>query len=211
MFCVSVSTATATDYAVASDAKRITVDQTIQPGQAVTLPSFGIYNKGTKPANYQMSVVAISAQGGIDPSWVSFQPKDFSLQPGGMSKITATITIPDGAQAGTYKALLAGRLVTPGQASVTMSVGIGPLVTVRVASGWWLSAAWFKVAGRFHDSAPWSYFGAVVVILGLLAAVLALVQRRSRRRRLVTGRVEQGPVADDAGELMANAQSQSQS
>ena len=207
MFCVSASTATATDYAVASDAKRITVDQAIHPGQTVTLPSFGIYNKGTKPANYRMAVVAIGAQGGIDPSWVSFEPKDFSLQPGGMSKVTATIAVPDGAQAGTYKALLAGRLLSPGQASVTMSVGIGPLVTVQVASGWWLSAAWFKVTGLFHDSAPWSYFGAVVVVLGLAAAVLALVQRRSRRRRTAVRRVEQGDlIHDDAGELRGSAQ-----
>jgi hypothetical protein len=207
LLCAFASTAFATDYAVGSDAKRITVDQAVHPGQRVTLPSFGIYNQGTKPAHYQMTVVAIDGAEGIDPTWVSFEPKEFSLQPGEVSRITATITVPDGARAGTYQALLAGRLASRGQASVGMSVGIGPLVTVRVASGWWLSAAWYKTTGAFNDTAPWSYLGGVVIVLGLLAAGLALLQRRLRRRRLaVAGGPEGERAPEGARELSGSVQ-----
>ena len=92
--CLPLSTSSATDYSIGSDARSITVDQALHPGQTVTLPDFGIYNQGTKPADYQMAVVALSADGGIDPSWVGFQPEEFSLQPGEMSRITASISVP---------------------------------------------------------------------------------------------------------------------
>jgi len=178
----SVSTALATDYAVGSDAKRITVDQAVHPGQSVALPAFGIYNKGTKAASYEMTVVAIGAKDGLAASWVSFDPQEFQLEPGEQSRITATIKIPSGTPAGTYQALLAGRMVAKSQASVGMSVGIGPLVTVRVASGWWLSAAWYRTTALYDSATPWSYFGTAIVILALAAAAIALIQWRSRRR-----------------------------
>jgi hypothetical protein len=66
-----------------------------------------------------------------------------------------------------------------------MSVGIGPMLTLEVAEGSWLSAAWYKVSGFFPRHAPWSYFGSIVVALAVLAMVLTLRSRRA-------GRVGQG-------------------
>ena len=178
---VPSATAWATDYAVGSDAASIKVDQAIQPGQTVTLPVFGIYNKGTKPANYEMTAVAVGKTDGIDPSWVKFDPRTFGLNPGGVTKVKVTVLVPSGARAGTYKALLAARIVDPGGSGVKMSVGIGPMLTVQVAKGWWLSAAWHRVADFFQGSAPWSYFGGIVAVLAILAVVLTLLGRKSRR------------------------------
>jgi hypothetical protein len=171
----------ASDYVIASDAESITVDQAIHPGQTVTLPSFGIYNKGTKRADYEMVVVAVDKAGGLDATWVEFSPRTFSLDPGGVSKISATVVVPSDTRPGTYRALLAGRVVNPGGSDVQMSVGIGPMLTMEVAGGWWLSAAWFKFTDLFQRSAPWSYFGAIVAALAILAVVLALISRRSAR------------------------------
>jgi hypothetical protein len=148
----------------------------------VALPTFGIYNQGTKAASYEMTVVAIGAKDRLAASWVSFDRQEFQLEPGEQSRITATIKIPSGTPAGTYQALLAGRMLSKSQASVGMSVGIGPLVTIRVASGWWLSAAWYRTTALYDSAAPWSYLGTAIVILALAAAVIALVQWRSRRR-----------------------------
>ena len=202
LFCLPASTASASDYAIGSDAKSITVDQAVHPGQSVTLPSFGIYNNGTKPANYQMTVVSVGAKDRLDPSWVTLEPKEFSLEPGGKSTITATISVPADARPGTYRALLAGRLVSKGHASVTMSVGIGPMVTIQVASGWWLSAAWFRTEGFFRGHAPWSYLGTGVAVLAFFAGVLGLVDRRLRRRRTGRGLTIQTDLAGaEAGEI----------
>ncbi len=173
--------ASASDYVIASDAESITVDQAIHPGQTVTLPAFGIYNKGTKRADYEMVVVAVDKAGGLDATWVEFSPRTFSLDPGGVSKISASVVIPSDTRPGTYRALLAGRVVNPGGSDVQMSVGIGPMLTMEVAGGWWLSAAWYKFTDLFDRSAPWSYFGAIVVALAILAVVLALLSRRSAR------------------------------
>ena len=178
----SVASASATDYAIGSDAKSIKVDQAIHPGQTVTLPAFGIYNKGTKPADYVMAVVAAGKTDGINPSWITFSPRTFSLDPGGAAKVQATVFVPSGALPGTYKALLAGRIVDPGGSGVTMSVGIGPMLTIQVAKGWWLSAGWYAFSGFFGRSAPWSYLGSIVVVFAVIAAILALLSRKSARR-----------------------------
>ena len=62
-----------------------------------------------------------------------------------------------------------------------MSVGIGPMLTIEVAQGWWLSTAWYRFADFFQSSAPWSYFGAIVAVLAVLAVIFALLGRRSAR------------------------------
>jgi len=173
--------ASATDHVIASDAESITVDQAIEPGQSVTLPVFGIYNKGTMPADYEMVVVAIASAQGVDASWVDFSPRTFSLDPGGVGRITATVYIPSGALPGTYQALLASRLVNPGGSGVAMSVGIGPMLTFEVAEGSPLSAAWYRVTGFFSRHAPWSYFGSIVLALAALAGVAAQQADASRR------------------------------
>jgi hypothetical protein len=185
---LGAQTAAASEYVIASDAESITVDQAIHPGQKVTLPVFGIYNKGTKRADYEMVVVAVDKAGGIDPSWVEFDQRTFGLDPGGVSKITATVAVPSDTPPGTYRALLAGRIVAPGGSGVQMSAGIGPMLTVQVAGGWWLSAAWYGFADLFQRSAPWSYLGSIVVALAILAAIFALLSRRAARR---------GRVGDD--------------
>ena len=85
---------------------------------------------------------------------------------------------------------MAGRLAAPDGSGVAMSVGIGPLVTVEVASGQWALAGWSAVAQFFQKNSPWSYFGLVVAVLALAAGALALVERKLRRRkaaRAVTG------------------------
>ncbi len=176
------STASASDYAIGSDAKSITVDQAIHPGQTVKLPVFGIYNKGTKQASYEMAVVAVGKADAVDSSWVDFSPRTFSLDPGAVTKVTVTVFVPSGARPGTYQALLAGSIVGTGGSNVNMSVGIGPMLTIRVAQGWWLSAGWYAFAGFFERSAPWSYFGAIVACLAIVSGVLALLSRRSARR-----------------------------
>ena len=182
--CLSISApmASATDYAIGSDAESIKVNQAIHPGQTVTLPAFGIYNKGTKSANYEMAVVAAGKTGGIDPSWVTFTPRTFSLAPGGTTKIQVTVFVPSGARPGAYKALLAGRIVDPGGTGVKMSVGIGPMLSIQVAKGWWLSAGWYRLTGFFGRSAPWSYLGSIVAVLAIIAIILALLSRRTSRR-----------------------------
>ena len=83
--------ALATDYAIGSDAESINVDQAIHPGQTVTLPVFGIYNKGTKPANYEMAVVAVGKDDGLDTSWVAVRPAHLQPRPGRSHKIKVTV------------------------------------------------------------------------------------------------------------------------
>lgn len=175
------SAASATDQVIASDAESITVDQAVESGQSVTLPAFGIYNKGTSRADYEMVVVAIGGTHGVDPLWVEFNPHTFSLDPGGVTNITTTVHIPSGALPGRYQALLAGRLVNPIGSEVTMSVGIGPMLTFQVAEGSPLSATWYRITGFFPRHAPWSYFGSIVLALAALALIVALQSRRATR------------------------------
>ena len=191
--CLAAPMASATDYAIGSDAESITVDQAIHPGQTVTLPVFGIYNKGAKPVGYEMSVVAIGKTGGVDASWVQFSPRTFSLDPGGVKKVNVAIFVPSGARPGTYRALLAGRIVSTGGPDVKLSAGIGPMLTIQVAGGWWLSAAWYTSTGFFQRSSPWSYFGSIVAILALIAVILGLLNKRSARR----GRPRSSEVPDE--------------
>jgi hypothetical protein len=181
VLCLFAAKAQAADYVVGSDAESITVDQAIHPGQTVRLPTFGIYNRGTKDADYQMTVVVVGKDGGLDASWVSFSPSTFALGSGGAKKISASISIPSGTRPGTYRALLAGRIIDPGGSGVKMSVGIGPMLTIHVEDGWWLATVWYRVSGFFHGFAPWSYFGVIVALLAAIAAALTLVNRKSAR------------------------------
>jgi len=183
---VSPEKSLATDYVLGCDAESITLDHPVHPGQTIKLPSFNLHNKGTKAAQYQMKVVADGATKRMDAEWVVFSPSSLALDPQEAGRVEVTIKIPRDAELGTYRALLAGRLVSQAAGDVQMSIGVGPMLTMEVTRGSWVSTAKGAVGSFFTNNSPWWYFACLAVVL-LAAAALTAVRRRKSRVGAISG------------------------
>jgi len=172
----------AADYALGCDAQSIEMNETVHPGQTFVLPSFKLYNKGTVPATYEMTVVPDGETNALDASWVEFTPRTFSLDPQMAGEVIVRIRIPSGAEPGMYRALLAGRLLTPTAGNVQMRIGIGPMFMMEVSRGSWLSTGVYTVAAFFTGHAPWSYFTIIAALLMVAAGLMVVRRMRSAAR-----------------------------
>src|SRR5690349_11386440 len=63
---------------------KIDIQEKIKSGSIYTLPSVVVFNTGTQQAQYKMSVTfnEVQPQQKPDPAWFSFEPKQFTLNPG---------------------------------------------------------------------------------------------------------------------------------
>jgi hypothetical protein len=164
------------DRGVAIDLGEVAVTDQLVPGAGYQLPVLGISNPGNERASYRMTVSYVTDQNAFEPpeSWFRFDPAEFTLAPGETKAVRARLSLPIGADAGNYEALLGAQVVTEGEGGQVGAAAASRLsFTVEPAST--LEAVWLKVKRFFTENVPWTYL--------VPAALLALLVGWHLRRR----------------------------
>ncbi len=164
------------DKGVSVDLGKIEVSDRLSRGGSYNLPTMGVRNPGSEPANYVMTVSYLENQPERRPpeSWFEFSPREFRLEPGETQPVAISLTIPTSARPAGYASVLAAQIVAEGEgAQVGAAAGAGLEFTVKPSNAF---QAWRLKAETFMDDhAPWSYLLPVVV---LLAGAAAFFSRR---------------------------------
>jgi len=160
---------------VSIDVSRIDVGETLVPGGAYRLPTFGVRNPGTESTSYRLVVSYIDGQSDAAPpeSWFAFEPGDLTLQPDQSRPVLTHVTVPPDATPGRYSALIGPQIVGSGEgAQVGAAAAVRLTFTVGESDG---LDAWLRIIGRFLSENPW-----VLALGGLLVLLIAI--RYLRRR-----------------------------
>jgi hypothetical protein len=173
---LSVAGAASADRGVALDLGRLDIAQTLMPGAGYTLPAIGVRNPGDVPTTYRLLVTHVTDQQGkaVPESWLRFSPGTVRLKPGETKKIAARLSLPTGADPGSYEALLAAQIVTSGKGAQVGAAAAAKL-DFKVKSATWLGAQWYRVRTFLSGHTPWTW-----LVPALLLAALAGRQMRRR-------------------------------
>jgi hypothetical protein len=170
------SNTAAADRGVALDLGKLEIAQVLTPGGGYRLPPVGVRNPGDERTTYRMTVSSIQGQDGIQvpEDWFDFEPRELTLEPGQTKKVAARLSLPTGADPGSYEGLLAAQIVSEEEGA---RVGAAAAANVRfeVESTTLLGAWWHRLSIWFEDNAPWTWLVPV-----LLASALAAWQLRRR-------------------------------
>ena len=174
--CLLGSAPARADRGVAIDLGEVAVTDRLPPGGRYQLPVLGISNPGNERAAYRMTVSYVTGQEDLEPpeAWFRFEPAEFTLVPGETKAVRASLSLPVGADAGDYEALVGAQIVTEGKGGQVGAAAASHLsFTVEPASA--LEALWLKVKRFFAENVPWTYL--------VPAAVFALLGGWQLRRR----------------------------
>lgn len=145
--CVAASAAA---QGVALDTGRITVETPLVAGKTYQLARINVRNPGTQRTKYDLIVTPIeTAAHSPQASWISFSPKQVTIQGGKQQTVSVSIRIPKGATAGRYEILVGARIAPAGSgmgiaaaaaARLTFSVAGQPVAAqpvIDVVQTWW--------------------------------------------------------------------------
>jgi hypothetical protein len=170
------SNTAAADRGVALDLGKLEIAQVLTPGGGYRLPPVGVRNPGDERTTYRMTVSSIQGQDGIPvpEDWFDFEPRELTLEPGQTRKVAARLSLPTGADPGSYAGLLAAQIVSEEEGA---RVGAAAAANVRfeVESTTLLGAWWHKASTWFEAKAPWTW-----LVPALLVSALAAWQLRRR-------------------------------
>jgi len=158
---------------------KIDVAKKLKTGGIYDLPPVTVFNTGTQPSSYTMSVTFNEKQSELKPaaSWFSFSPSTFVLQPGQSQSVKPTVRLPLKLKPGKYFAYLEAHPHTTLQRGIT-SVGVAAATKLSfqavplnplLAFLYWL----FSLLQYY---APYSYI--------LLGSLILLIVWLSLRKRL---------------------------
>lgn len=191
LWIIAVSPVGAAQVGVGVDVGNVVIDEEVPPGTVLHLPGIGVINTGDEPAIYGLGVAHMDGQKELRPapSWFSFSPSSFPLDPGAGRRVEVTVNVPVDVEPGEYFALVEA---FPKSSGGTVGVGIAAATRLRftVSPGGLLSGLYHRAKGWARDAMPWS---AAVPGALLLAGAAFLVTRRFRFSLQLTRRgKEQG-------------------
>ena len=155
---LSCAAAVAAAQGAALDTGRISVQTPLEAGKSYQLARLGVRNPGTQRTKYDLVVTPISTDALTPQSnWITFSPKQLTVQAGKQQTVTVSIRVPKNAAAGRYEALVGAQIASSGgmaiaagaAARLTFSVA-GQLAAepiVSVLSIWWPAPAIALLAG----------------------------------------------------------------
>ena len=165
--------AAAAAQGVALDTGRISVEMPLVGGRSYQLARLGVRNPGSQRAKYDLVVTPIRTSA-ITPesSWITFTPKQVTVQAGKQQAVTVSIRVPKNARAGRYEVLV-GAQVAPSASGMAIAAGAAARLTFTVAGAaatapivtvletWWpvptvaiLAAGIWAGRGRFRLRLP---------------------------------------------------------
>ena len=173
---LALASPAAGDRGVALDLGKVEIAQTLTPGGGYRLPPVGVRNPGDEVTTYRMVVSSVQGQKGtpVPEDWFDFEPREVTLRPGQTQKVATQLSLPTGADPGTYEGLLAAQIVTVG-GGAQVGAAAAAKVLFEVESATLLGAWWHKLSTSFADNAPWTW-----LVPALLAS--ALIGWQFRRR-----------------------------
>ena len=166
---------------VGTDTGKITVPKPLSTGRTYDLPGFRITDPGDKPSGYVMDVVGVSGSKVSPKGWFTFEPAAFYLYPGQAKIVHVSVALPFDASPDTYRTILVARPSVPktkGSSNAHVNVGAGPTLVMTVVAGSWFQSALLVVT----DNLLWVGLGVAAIASVLLASVLIVRRRWSRRR-----------------------------
>ncbi len=146
---------------------RISMDEPLVGGGNYRLPSVGVVNTGTEPADYEVGVSYRSGQKELrlPAEWVSFNPVRFHLEPGAVQHVAITLEVPIKGRPGDYFSFVEAHLASKGK-GVPISVAAATKLYFTVRPSNILVAIRTKVANFLGATAPASY-----ICLGLIVFI----------------------------------------
>lgn len=161
-------TAASADRGVALDLGRLDIAQTLMPGGGYTLPPIGVRNPGDVATTYRLLVTHVADQSGkiVPESWLHFSPATVTLKPGETKKIAARLSLPTGADPGSYEALLAAQIVTEGKGAQVGAAAAAKL-DFKVKSATLLGAWWYRIRTFLSGNTPWTWLVPALLLAGL--------------------------------------------
>jgi hypothetical protein len=167
------ATPASADRGVALDLGRLDIAQTLTPGGGYRLPPIGVRNPGDEATSYKLVVSHVQGQKGkpVPASWFRFEPDEVTLKPGKTQKVQARLSLPTGADPGSYEGLVAAQIVTKGKGA-QVGAAAAAKVTFSVESATWLGAQWYRVRTFLSGHQPWTWLLPALLLSALLAAQL---------------------------------------
>ena len=156
------------DKGVALDVGTVKVEKKLSRGGSYTLPPIGVRNPGDETTTYKMGIDFIEDQDGRRPkaSWFSFNPQEFTLEPGATTRVRIELDIPPGARPDDYEALVVATIVSESDGEGTALGGAAAArLNFTVKPSNFFEAWLLRIQNWFQDNAPWSYIVPAVFVL----------------------------------------------
>ena len=151
---------------------KIYMDQKLKAGGVYELPILSVLNTGDEPSDYGVSVSFREYQKELkpDPSWLSFSPDVFYLEPGGVQAVNVKVTLPLKTPPGDYFAFLEAHPVKVDKGDGTTSVKIAAAAKLyfTVAPANFLQGLYYRLTYLFNHYSPWTYIVLAVIALATL-------------------------------------------
>jgi hypothetical protein len=157
---------------VAVDVGIIRVDAPLDAGGKYELPPVRVRNPGAVSASYSLDIEPMPSDRIPAPAdWFTVVPTTIHLVPGARQTTTTELTVPAGAEAGEYEALLVARLAGErGNARVGAAAGTRLIFTVAAPSS--------------QEPEPTAGTVSVLWLIAVMVAVVVVLGRTLPRYRL---------------------------
>jgi hypothetical protein len=119
---------------VALDTGRIDVETPLVGGRSYQLARLSVRNPGSQRTKYDLVVTPIQTDArSPQPSWITFSPKQVTVQPGKQQAVSVSIRVPKNAAGGQYE-ILVGAKVAPAANGMAIAAGAAARLTFTVAA-----------------------------------------------------------------------------
>lgn len=136
---------------VALDTGRITVETPLVAGKSYQLARLSVRNPGDQRTRYDLVATPMETDAhSPQPSWISFSPKQVTVQAGRQQAVSVSIRIPKNAASGRYEVLV-GANVAPTADGIAVAAGAAARLTFTVAGQGpseaivWVLPSWWPV------------------------------------------------------------------
>lgn len=163
---------------VGVQAGKIQINEHLKPGGIYGLPVLPVVNTGDESGNYGVSIEYLEYQDEAKPprEWFTFNPSEFSLDPGKVQEVQTKLQLPVDAKPGKYFAFLEAHPIKKddgnGQTSVNIAAASKLYFEVAPANIW--EGIYYRIVSLVNQYSPWTYVGLTVV--GVLI-VIALFRK----------------------------------
>lgn len=176
---------------------KIEVDEPIKSGGIYELPAITVYNTGDETATYAMQLTLNETQDQHkpDPSWFSFKPASFQLEPGKAQLVTPTLKPPLNIEGGEYFGYLeAYPDATVQQGSASIGVAAATKLSFKVESSGMFNSLLNRAQALYLQYAPWSYVVTATVVL----IVVIYISRKYIRFNVQISKVDKKTKDEDS-------------
>ena len=152
----------------------IKLAEPLKPGGFYDLPILSIFNTGTEPGEYQISIAYYQDIDDLRPAkdWFHFNPAEFHLEPGKSQAVKTTLTIPLKTKPGKYFCFIEGfptAKTQSGGASVGVAAAAKFYFTIAPANIF--QAIFYKISFLFNKYSVWFYIIGGIILIAIILSI----------------------------------------